>query len=195
MHAVAVVRWNPVPKADDRRTPVVANVRPRSLSQPVVEEEEMACAVSLARLQDWRLFQRASVSHLPPAPPPSRAPCDRWVPKAQGADLGRRQRVQHCRCVAELCVRNVRLLKWACRFSMPWTVVPFPRAPPLLTRLRMRALPFAAVVRRFSLARLIWLCCASPIDLMHVWPTYNHHTDYTGVYSAVTGAYSSVVWY
>ena len=35
----------------------------------------------------------------------------------------------------------------------------------------------------------------SVAEVMHVWPTFNHHTDYTGVFSPSTGAYSSVVWY
>jgi hypothetical protein len=33
--------------------------------------------------------------------------------------------------------------------------------------------------------------------LKHVlekWPTYNHHTDYTGVFSAATGLYRSMIW-
>ncbi len=36
---------------------------------------------------------------------------------------------------------------------------------------------------------------SSIASVMHVWPTFNHHTDYTGVFSPSAGAYSSVTWY
>jgi hypothetical protein len=29
---------------------------------------------------------------------------------------------------------------------------------------------------------------------MHVWPTFNHHTDYTVMMSAQDGTYNSMVW-
>lgn len=32
-------------------------------------------------------------------------------------------------------------------------------------------------------------------DIMTKWPTFNHHTDYTGVFQAATGLYSSETWY
>jgi hypothetical protein len=31
-------------------------------------------------------------------------------------------------------------------------------------------------------------------NVMKVWPTYNHHTDYTGIFSAADGTYESYVW-
>lgn len=31
-------------------------------------------------------------------------------------------------------------------------------------------------------------------DVMHVWPTFNHHTDYTVMMSAQDGTYNSMVW-
>ena len=31
-------------------------------------------------------------------------------------------------------------------------------------------------------------------DVLEKWPTFNHHTDYTGVFSAATNLYRSMVW-
>ena len=31
-------------------------------------------------------------------------------------------------------------------------------------------------------------------DVVHVWPTFNHHTDYTVMMSASDGQYESMVW-
>eukprot|EP00944_MAST-04C_sp_MAST-4C-sp1_P006395 g6395.t1 len=31
-------------------------------------------------------------------------------------------------------------------------------------------------------------------DVMVQWPTFNHHTDYTGIFSAAKGVYSSNIW-
>lgn len=35
----------------------------------------------------------------------------------------------------------------------------------------------------------------SLFDVMTRWPTFNHHTDYTGIFSASTGVYESTIWY
>jgi len=32
------------------------------------------------------------------------------------------------------------------------------------------------------------------INVMTKWPTFNHHTDYTGIFSAVEGIYTSNIW-
>mmetsp|Transcript_27789 Transcript_27789/g.41114 ORF Transcript_27789/g.41114 Transcript_27789/m.41114 type:complete len:418 (-) Transcript_27789:202-1455(-) len=32
-------------------------------------------------------------------------------------------------------------------------------------------------------------------SIMHQWPTFNFHTDYTGIFNPSTGSYSSIVWY
>lgn len=31
-------------------------------------------------------------------------------------------------------------------------------------------------------------------DVLEKWPTHNHHTDYTGIFSAATGLYRSMIW-